>query len=71
MVIQKKKLIAKLMIFSDTINKDFIMKKIMLIVIGASSLLLSACNTFSGFGEDVQAGGHAITRSAEDTKSNM
>lgn len=47
------------------------MKKIMLIVIGTSSLLLSACNTFSGFGEDVQAGGHAITRSAEDTKSNM
>lgn len=32
---------------------------------------LSACNAVSGFGEDVQTGGEAITDTAEDTADAM
>jgi predicted small secreted protein len=31
----------------------------------ASTVLLAACNTVAGAGEDISKGGHAITNSAE------
>jgi predicted small secreted protein len=31
--------------------------------------LLSACNTTAGFGQDMSAGGHALTNSAEKAKN--
>ena len=32
---------------------------------------LSACNTVEGIGEDVEAGGEAISETAEDTKEKL
>ncbi len=32
------------------------------------SSLLTACNTVQGAGEDIQAGGHAIAKAANDSK---
>ncbi|WP_051378998.1 entericidin A/B family lipoprotein [Derxia gummosa] len=32
---------------------------------------LSACNTISGIGKDVQAGGKAVEKAAEKTKEKM
>lgn len=39
----------------------------------ALSLLasLNACNTFSGFGKDVEAAGETITETADDTKEQI
>lgn len=34
-------------------------------------LALTACNTISGLGQDIEAGGNAIANSAEKTKRNM
>jgi entericidin B len=42
------------------------MKAIIAIILGA--FVLSACNTMEGFGQDVQAGGKKIERSAEQHK---
>ena len=42
------------------------MKAIVAMFLGA--LLLSACNTMEGFGQDVQQGGKAIERSADQHK---
>lgn len=36
-----------------------------------SLLTLAACNTVSGIGRDIEAGGNAISGSAEKTKRNM
>ncbi|TQV70106.1 entericidin A/B family lipoprotein [Denitrobaculum tricleocarpae] len=35
------------------------------------ALGLSACNTIEGIGEDVEAGGEAISETAEDTKEKL
>lgn len=42
------------------------MKAIVAMILGA--FLLSACNTMEGFGQDVQAGGKKIERSADEHK---
>jgi predicted small secreted protein len=42
------------------------MKAIIAIILGA--FVLSACNTMEGFGQDVQAGGKKIERSADEHK---
>jgi entericidin B len=34
-------------------------------------LSLAACNTMSGMGQDVSAGGKAITKSAEEVQKKM
>lgn len=34
-------------------------------------LALAACNTLSGAGEDIQAGGEAITDTAEEIQSEL
>ncbi len=40
------------------------------LLIGASTLL-SACNTTAGVGQDVSAGGHAVTNTADKAKQAL
>jgi predicted small secreted protein len=40
------------------------------LVLGAS-MMVSACNTTAGLGQDVSATGHAVTNGAEKVKSGM
>jgi len=40
-------------------------------LLAGASVLLSACNTTAGVGEDVSGAGHAVTNSAEKTKAAM
>ncbi|HCJ8468581.1 TPA: entericidin A/B family lipoprotein [Escherichia coli] len=47
------------------------MKKIMALTVGMCFLVLTGCNTFSGVGKDVSAGGDALTHTADKTKSKM
>jgi entericidin B len=42
-----------------------------LLLASVAALALSACNTIAGMGEDVQAGGQAVERTAEDTQRRM
>lgn len=44
------------------------MRKIVILAALATSLLVAACNTVKGAGEDVSAAGHAVTNTAEDAK---
>ncbi len=44
---------------------------IALLILSAAAPLLSACNTVAGAGQDVSAGGNAVTRSATDVKRGM
>jgi len=37
----------------------------------ASVLVFSGCNTIAGAGKDVEAGGKAIEKAADDTKKKM
>ena len=43
----------------------------LLAVLGFASVSLTACNTMSGAGKDIKAGGEAVHDTAEDTKDNM
>ena len=45
------------------------MKKIIALTIFAAALAVSACNTISGVGRDVEAVGSAVTSGAEDAKN--
>lgn len=45
------------------------MKRLIALLLVASSVgMLAACNTVAGAGEDMSAGGHAVTNSAEQAK---
>jgi entericidin B len=44
------------------------MKKIIALTLVAAALAVSACNTVSGVGRDVQAAGNAVTSGAEQAK---
>ena len=46
------------------------MRKLLLAVMLAAPLLASACNTIAGLGKDVGAVGDAVSKTAEDNKSN-
>ena len=45
------------------------MKKLLLVI--AAVLTVAGCNTISGAGKDVEAGGKAIEKAADDTKKKM
>lgn len=45
-------------------RKAFASGLLALFVLAGAAMTLSACNTTAGFGQDVQAAGHAITNSA-------
>ncbi len=42
-----------------------------LALVMAAGLMLSACNTTAGAGQDVKATGNAITRGANDVKNGL
>lgn len=44
------------------------MRKFIVLAAAASALLVSACNTMSGLGRDVEAAGRAVTGTAEDAR---
>jgi predicted small secreted protein len=44
------------------------LKKLAYVVLASSWLLLTACNTVSGAGKDIQKGGEAIENSADKNK---
>ena len=46
------------------------MKKTLLACLGAM-ILLAACNTMEGAGQDIKAGGQDLSNSAEHTKEKM
>lgn len=45
------------------------MRKIITLTLVAAALAVSACNTISGVGRDVQAAGSAVTTGAETAKN--
>lgn len=45
------------------------MRKIIALSVVAAALAVSACNTISGAGRDVQAAGSAVTSGAENAKN--
>ncbi|HZZ31545.1 MAG TPA: entericidin A/B family lipoprotein [Phenylobacterium sp.] len=44
------------------------MRKLIVLCAASAALLVAACNTVSGVGKDVEAAGHAVTRTADDAK---
>lgn len=44
------------------------MRKALILVAATAALMVSACNTVSGVGRDLQAAGSAVTGSAENAK---
>ena len=44
------------------------MKRIGLIIVALTALLVSACNTIEGMGQDIKAGGNAIEGAAQKAK---
>ena len=44
------------------------MRKLIVLAAAATTLLVAACNTMSGLGEDVQSAGKAVTGAAQDAK---
>ncbi len=41
------------------------------LLLGLVGSLLTACNTFSGMGQDVEAGGRAVENSADSVQKKM
>lgn len=44
------------------------MRKVIVLAAAAAALMVSACNTVSGVGKDVQAAGRAVTGTANDAR---
>ena len=47
------------------------MRLVTLTLLSLTALLLAGCNTTEGIGKDVQAGGKAIEKSAQDVKKKL
>jgi len=47
---------------------DTSMRKILILAVSAAALMVSACNTIAGVGQDVSAAGRAVTNTAKDAK---
>lgn len=45
------------------------MKKLLLVI--SATLVIAGCNTVSGAGKDIEAGGKAVDKAAQDTKKKM
>jgi predicted small secreted protein len=50
-------------------RKAFASGLLALVLLSGAAMMLGACNTTAGFGEDVSAAGSAVTNSAEKTKN--
>lgn len=44
------------------------MRKILILAAATAALMVSACNTIAGVGQDVSAAGRAVTDTAKDAK---
>jgi predicted small secreted protein len=44
------------------------MRKLVILIAAAASLMVAACNTVEGAGKDVSSAGHAVTDTARDAK---
>ncbi|THD77045.1 MAG: entericidin A/B family lipoprotein [Phenylobacterium sp.] len=44
------------------------MRKLIVLAAAATALIVAACNTVAGAGQDVQAAGKAVSNAAEDAK---
>ena len=44
------------------------MRKLLILTLAASAMLVAACNTVAGAGKDVSSAGHAVTATADDAK---
>ena len=44
------------------------MRKILVLAASAAALLVAACNTIEGMGQDITAAGHAVAQTARDAK---
>lgn len=44
------------------------MRRLAVLAIAAAALMVSACNTIEGVGEDLGAAGSAVAKTARDTK---
>ena len=44
------------------------MRKLVVLAVAASALLVSACNTIEGVGRDVSSAGKAVSETAKDVK---
>ncbi|MGN6375670.1 MAG: entericidin A/B family lipoprotein [Sphingomonas sp.] len=51
-----------------TNQEVFMRKKIFALSLIAGTLLISACNTIQGAGEDVESAGHTVAKTADDAK---
>ncbi len=56
---------------SNTRTSRRSMALLAVLALSASTVLLSACNTVAGAGQDVSSTGHAVTRGAQDVKSGL
>lgn len=45
------------------------MKKLLVLI--AATIAVAGCNTISGAGKDIEAGGKAVEKAADDTKKKM
>lgn len=46
------------------------MRNVLIIAAAAAALMVSACNTLAGAGQDVSGAGHAVTDTANDAKAH-
>jgi predicted small secreted protein len=44
------------------------MRKLIVLLVAAAAVSVSACNTVAGAGKDVSSAGHAVTNTANDAK---
>lgn len=52
-------------------NPSFVRALLIALVMATAAPLLSACNTTAGAGQDISAGGRAVTRGANDVKQGL
>ncbi len=47
------------------------MRKLLILFAAMTAMSVAACNTVAGAGQDVSSAGHAVTGTADKTKSSM
>jgi predicted small secreted protein len=55
-------------LFSKEAPEILEMRNLVALALMAASMLIAACNTVEGAGQDVSAAGHAVSNTAEDAK---
>jgi entericidin B len=55
----------------EDMRKGFASALLAILVLAGAAMMLGACNTTRGFGEDMSAAGNALSNSAEKSKNAM